>query len=401
MAENETPQSERTEQPTPKRLEDARQRGQIPRSRELSMTCVMLAGAGCFLAMRPFLGGKLQELLALGLVLERREAMDAQALPELFSVAVRLGVTLMAPLWIVLAVAALAGVLGFGGWVFSVEAMKPNLEKLNPVTGLKRVFGWNGLSELGKAMGKFVLVGVVAAVLLWALAAELLSLGRLSVDAGLSKAAWLVALSFAVLSSVLILVAAVDVPFQAWQFKRRLRMTKQEVKDEQKETEGRPELRARIRAAQQEIANRRMMEEVPKADVVATNPTHYAVALRYDANNMRAPQVVAKGADLIALNIRRIAAAHDVPLFEHPPLAQALFHTTSLGEEIPPRLYVAVAQVLTYVYQLQGKGLRSSGAAAGRGRGQPEPMARPELEIDPDLVIDPREARRARQRAPQ
>ncbi len=387
MAENDTPQNERTEQPTPKRLEDARRRGQIPRSRELSMTLVMLTGAGCFLALRPFLGTRLEELLAFGLALERAEVLDPRVLPEFLGVGLGLALGLMSPLWIALVVAALIGVLSFGGWAFSIEALKPNLEKLNPITGLKRVFGWNGFSELGKAMGKFVLVGAVAAVLLWSLAEEILSLGRLTVDAGLRKAAWLVALSFAGLSSVLILITLVDVPFQAWQYKRKLRMTKQEVKDEQKETEGKPELRARIRAAQQEIAGRRMMEEVPKADVIATNPTHFAVALRYDAADMKAPKVVAKGADLIALNIRRVADAHGVPLFEHPPLAQALYYTTSRGEEIPPRLYVAVAQVLTYVYQLKDGGL--SGGAPRR-RAAPGSPPRPEIEIDPDLIEDPR-----------
>ena len=378
-------------------MEDARQRGQVPRSRELSMTLVMLTGAGCFLAMRPFLATRLEELLAIGLVLDRSEVLDPVVLPALLGAALGLAMTLMSPLWIALVVAALIGVLSFGGWVFSIEALKPNLEKLNPVTGMKRVFGWNGLSELAKAMGKFVLVGVAAAVLLWVLAGEFMSLGRLAIDAGLRKAAWLVALSFAGLSSVLILIAAVDVPFQAWQFKRRLRMTKQEVKDEQKETEGKPELRARIRAAQQEIASRRMMEEVPSADVVATNPTHYAVALRYDAENMKAPRVVAKGVDLVALNIRRVADAHDVPLFEHPPLAQALFHTTSLGEEVPPRLYVAVAQVLTYVYQL--KELKVPGVRTTRpGASRPGVLPKPEIEIDPDLLEDPRRARHGPER---
>lgn len=392
MAENDTPQSERTEQPTPKRFEDARERGQVPRSRELSMTCVMLAGAGCFLVMRPFLAGKLEALLSLGLVLERPQVMDPAGLPATMADAVWLALTLMAPLWAVLAAAALVGVLAFGGWVFSAQALKPNLEKLNPVTGLKRVFGWNGLSELAKAMGKFLLVGAAAAFLLWGLAEEFSGLGRLSVDAGLARAAWLVALSFAGLSSALILIAAADVPLQDWQYKRRLRMTRQEVKDEQKETEGRPELKARIRAAQQEVASRRMMEEVPRADVVATNPSHYAVALRYDASAMKAPRVVAKGTDLLALHIRRVADANGVPLFEHPPLAQALYHTTAIGEEIPPRLYVAVAQVLTYIYQLRDQ---SAPASAHRpGSAGPGPGLKPEIEVDPELTSNPRAARR-------
>jgi flagellar biosynthetic protein FlhB len=387
VAENETQQHERTEQPTPKRLEDARRRGQIPRSRELSMTLVMLAGAGSFLMMRPFLADRLGELLASGLVLERSEIIDAQLLPAMLRAGFSRGIELLVPLWAILVIAAIVGVLSFGGWSFSVEALQPRLEKLNPLRGLRRVFGWSGLSELAKALGKFVLVALVGAFLLWGLAGEFLGLGRFAVKAGLAKAAWLVSLSFAGLSCALILIAVADVPFQAWQYKRRLRMTKQEVKDEQRETEGKPELRSRIRAAQQEIANRRMLEEVPKADVVATNPTHYAVALRYDADAMRAPRVVAKGADLVALNIRRIAEAHGVALFEHPPLAQALFHTTSLGEEIPPRLYVAVAQVLTYVYQLKRRG----SAAGGRAE-------KPAIQIDAELLAEPGMARRLARR---
>lgn len=351
------------------------------------MTLVMLAGAGSFLMIRPYFAEKLTELLSLGLMLDRGVTSDPNWLPLMLGAGFSKGFELLAPLLVILVVAALVGVLSFGGWAFSLESLTPKLEKLNPLTGLKRVFGWSGLSELAKAMGKFVLVAVIGGVLLSALAGDLLGLGRLAVQTGMAKASWIVAVSFMGLSSALILIAAADVPFQAWQHKRKLRMTKQELKEEHKETEGKPELRSRIRAAQQEIAGRRMLEEVATADVVATNPTHFAVALRYDPDNMRAPKVVAKGADLIALNIRRIAEANGVPLFEHPPLAQALFHTTSLGEEIPPRLYVAVAQVLTYVFQLKRH---------GRGASKAE---KPNVDIDPELLEEPQIARRlARQR---
>ncbi len=386
MAENETPQSERTEQPTPKRLEDARRKGQVPRSRELSMTLVMLTAACSFMVMRPYLADKLTEIMEFGLALERGVVLDARVLPGMLAAGVAKGIEMLMPLWAILFAAALIGVLSFGGWTFSLEAAKPNLSKLNPLSGLKRVFGWNGLSELAKAMTKFVLVGVVASVFLWGLSRDFLGLGRLTIDAGLAKSAWLVMVSFAGLSSVLILIAAVDVPFQAWQHKRRLRMTKQELKEEHKETEGKPEIRSKIRAAQQEIANRRMLEEVPTADVIAVNPTHFAVALKYDADAMKAPIVVAKGADLVALNIRRIGEAHDVPIFEHPPLTQALFYTTSLNEAIPQRLYVAVAQVLTYIYQLRRPGVGGQRAT------------KPNIEVDPELFESPHVARRAGRR---
>ena len=388
MADNDTQQSERTEQPTPKRLEDARRKGQVPRSRELSMTLVMLAGACSFIVMRPFLAEKLTGIMELGLSLEREVVLDARILPSMLGAAIARGIEMLVPLWVILFVAALIGVLSFGGWTFSFEAAKPNLSKLNPLTGLKRVFGWNGLSELAKAMSKFVLVGVVASVLLWGMSRDFLGLGVLTIDAGLAKSAWLLMVSFAGLSSVLILIAAVDVPFQAWQYKRRLRMTKQELKEEHKETEGKPELRSKIRAAQQEIANRRMLEEIPHADVIAVNPTHYAVALKYDSETMKAPIVVAKGADLVALNIRRIGEAHDVPIFEHPPLTQALFFTTSLGEAIPQRLYVAVAQVLTYIYQLKRPGVDRHSTV------------KPSIEVDPELYEEQHAARRTgRQRS--
>lgn len=383
MAENDTQQSERTEQPTPKRLEDARKKGQVPRSRELSMTLVMLTAACFFMVMRPYLAEKLTEIMEQGLTLERGVMLDARVLPSMLGTGIVRGIEMLIPLWVVLFVAAAVGVVSFGGWTFSLEAAKPKLSKLNPLSGLKRVFGWNGLSELAKAMSKFVLVGVVASVFLWGMSRDFLGLGALTIEAGLAKSAWLVMVSFAGLSSVLILIAAVDVPFQAWQHKRRLRMTKQELKEEHKETEGKPEVRSKIRAAQQEIANRRMLEEVPHADVIAVNPTHFAVALKYDADRMKAPIVVAKGADLVALNIRRIGEAHNVPIFEHPPLTQALFYTTSLGEAIPQRLYVAVAQVLTYIYQLKRPGVDRHRAV------------KPSIEVDPELYESRYAARQA------
>jgi flagellar biosynthetic protein FlhB len=277
----------------------------------------------------------------------------------------------------------------FGGWAFSADAVLPKFEKLNPIAGLKRVFGWNGLSELAKALAKFTLVALVAIWLLSGLTEDLLGLSTLTLQAGLNRAARLIAMSFAGLSATLILIAAADVPFQYWQYRRNLRMTKQEQRDEQKETEGRPEVRSRIRALQRAISTRRMMADVPKADVVVMNPTHFAVALRYDAANMKAPRVVAKGADLIALQIRRIAEAHKVPVFEHPQFARALFYNSNIGQEISPRLYVAVAQVLTYIYQITG---RTAQGTRPKTRPTNKAVRKPELAIDADL-LDPNSRR--------
>lgn len=374
MAQNDTEQQERTERPTPKRLEDARRRAQVPRSRELNMTLVMLAAAAVLVAARPYFGARLIELAHFGLELPRAAAMglDGDVLLERLGTAISRGMLLLAPLWAAVLLATFLGPAVFGGWVIASEPLTPKLERLDPIAGMKRIFGWTGLAELGKALAKFMLIAAVAIAILWQLAAELLGLGALGAGAGMRRAADLIALAFIGCVATLILIAAADVPFQAWQHQRRLKMTKQEIKDEQKETEGRPEVRSRIRALQQQVATRRMMADVPNADVVVVNPTHYAVALRYDAAKMKAPRVVARGADLVALAIRRIAEAHDVPVFENPAVARALYHDAKIGAQISPRLYVAVAQVLTYVYQLK----RGAGAR----------IAPPQIEVDPELT---------------
>lgn len=387
MAENDTPQSDKTERPSPKRLQDARRRGQLPRSRELSMTLVMLTAAGVFLAASGHIGAGMQRLTASGLSWPHAASLEPAALPAALGESIAAVLQLLSPLFAAALVAALAGGAALGGLRVSFEALAPKLERLSPVAGLKRIIGWSGIAELAKALAKFLLVAGAAVLLLSWLAADVLGLGRLHVDAGVAHALRILLWSLAALSSVLILIAGADVPFQLWQHTRRLRMTKQEVKDEHKETEGRPEVRAKIRALQQAVAQRRMMQDVPQADFVAVNPTHYAVALRYDAATMKAPRIVARGADLVALQIRAVAVANRVPLYEHPPLAQALYHTGRIGQEVAPALYVAVAQVLTYVYQLRGR-------AAVPGGGRP---SRPSIAIDDALTMPP--ARRPRRDA--
>jgi flagellar biosynthetic protein FlhB len=310
----------------------------------------------------------------------RELAFDPLEMPRLLGESIGAGMRMLVPLWIVLAIAAVVGSIGLGGWVFSVESLTPKLEKLDPIKGLKRVFGWNGLAELAKSLAKFLLVAIAVTTLLWWLSPQFMSLGTLTVEGATARAAELAALCFVGFAAALVIIAGADVPFQYWSFRRQMRMTKQDFKEEQKETDGRPEVKQRIRGMQQQIATQRMMVEVPRADVIAMNPSHYAVALRYDAKAMRAPRVVAKGQDLLAMAIRRAGESHGVPIFEHAPLARALFFNTRLGQDISPRLYVAVAQVLTYVYQLRRRGA--------------ERPARPDLDIDADLLMPERERRR-------
>ncbi len=344
---------ERSEEPTSKRLHEAREKGQIPRSRELNTFSAMIIASAAFLMM----GGKLMEyltdLLRDRLTLSREEIFDAEAAPAHFLDAVANTVLAFAPFFALMVLAAVIAGIALGGGSFSGQAIAPKFSKLDPVKGLGRVFSWKGLMEVGKGLGKFFLIGAVAALFLSAQAGTLLNLGNEPVLQALAHMGDFVAWFFLAVSLALIVVVAIDVPFQLWDHKRQLKMTKQEVKEEHKQTEGSPEVKGRQRQIQREMARRRMMAEVPAADVVVTNPTHYAVALRYQQEKMDAPVVVAKGADLVAAQIRSIATEHDVPIVSAPPLARALFHSAELNEPIPGGLYRAVAQVLAYVYHLR------------------------------------------------
>jgi flagellar biosynthetic protein FlhB len=352
---------ERTEEATPKRQHEAREKGQIPRSRELNTMTMMLAASGGLL----FLGGHildgLQALLRHTLHVDRAQVFDTPGLPQFFSANVLSMLQTVAPFLLLMLVAALTAPLALGGWAFSGEALGFKWSKLDPLKGMGRVFSWRGLIELVKSLAKFALLGAVAVALLWQQADSFLGLSSEPLRPALRHAAHLLGWSFLALSSALVLIAAVDVPFQLWDNARQLKMTRQEIRDEMKETDGRPEVKAQIKRMQREMAQRRMMEEVPKADVIVTNPSHYAVALRYDATRMGAPRVVAKGADLIALKIRETGLEHNVAILGAPPLARALFFSTELNHEIPAGLYLAVAQVLAYVYQLRARGQQPVG----------------------------------------
>lgn len=345
-------QQDRTEQATPKRREDARKKGDVPRSRELTMTGVMLSGAGGLLLLSAPMGRELMSAFSQGFSIEREKLFDPSFLGPAFAQLAGQSMLSLLPFGILLVLAVFLSATLIGGWSFSMKAASFKGERLNPLKGLKRIFSANALNELVKALAKFSLVGAIAVAWLWWSAEDLLSLGRQPIESAIGDAMRKCGLSLLIVSTGLIVIAAVDVPFQMWQYQKKLRMTRQQVKDEFKETEGRPEVKSRIRQLQQQVATRRMMEELPTADVVITNPTHFAVALKYDASGSAAPRVIAKGKDLLAQRIRELASEHRVPLFSAPPLARVLFRTTEIGDEIPARLYTAVAQVLAYIFQL-------------------------------------------------
>lgn len=348
---------ERTEAATPRRLEEARERGQVPRSRELNTFVVTLTGAiGLLIYGEQFIAS-LSDLMQRGFRLTREQAHDPYWLGRMFSELSLTALRDFAPLLILLVIAALGTPMALGGWSFSSEALGFKFERLNPIEGLKRLFSWQGLAELGKSVVKFLLISWVGVWLIRRHFAELLVAGRGDLLVGLDFLGGVFSWGFLFLAMALVIIAAADVPFQLWEHSHGLKMTRQEIRDEVKESEGRPEVKGHIRQMQREMSKKRMMAEVPNADVVITNPTHYAVALRYDSAKMGAPRVVAKGVDFVATRIREIAKKSGVPQIVAPALARSLYHHVELEKEVPAGLYQAIAQVLAFVYQLREKGI--------------------------------------------
>jgi flagellar biosynthetic protein FlhB len=344
---------ERTEQATPKRLEEARKKGQIPRSRDLSTAAVTLVGGAALYLLGGQITGQMAEMMRRSLALSRDEATDASHMLPALGQAAAEGLWLSAPVLGAITLAAIIAPLALGGWSFSGQAMMPQFSRMNPIEGVKRMFALRSLIELTKAMAKFGVVAIIAAIVLWNDATTLMALGREPLQQAIGHAVQISGKALLLISAGLLIIAGIDVPYQLWQYAKQMRMSREEIREEYKESEGSPEVKGRIRQLQQQLARQRMMQEVPKADVVVTNPTHFAVALKYDEKRMRAPIVVAKGADEIAAKIREVAGEHKVPIFEAPPLARVLWRNVDIGDEIPATLYIAVAQILTYVFQLK------------------------------------------------
>src|SRR3990167_678250 len=377
MAESESG-ADKSEEPTEKRLRESREKGQIARSRELNTLAIMLAGTGGLLAFGGSLGSALLSIMSGNFSLAREVIMDERSMVIWLLASGKVAVDAVLPLFLALLIASIVGPIALGGWLFSAKAMAPKMSRMNPLAGLKRMFSTKALVELLKALAKFTLVLAVALAVLSANIDDLLAMAHEPLQSAILHAAQVVGWSALWMACGLVLIAAVDVPFQLWDNKQKLMMTKQEVRDEYKDSEGKPEVKQRIRQLQREMAERRMMQAVPQADVVITNPTHFAVALKYDPSKGNAPVLLAKGGDFTALKIREIAQEHQVMLLESPALARAVFYSTELDQEIHAGLYLAVAQVLAYVYQIRQY-------QAGKGK-RPAPL--PDLPIPPDLRRD-------------
>jgi flagellar biosynthesis protein FlhB len=347
---------ERTEPASQKRLEDARAEGNVARSPELSAFAVTISAMAVIWFMGAPLMDGMKRLMVAGLTLDKSIVREPYAMTERLYAFASEAFMIGAPLLAVTVLAALLAPMAIGGWSFVPGAAAPKFSRINPMSGLGRMFSMHGVTELGKALLKAGLIGGVGAIVLWNSRDSMLELAGQPFHAAVGTLGNVVMVSTFTIGAVLALIAAVDVPLQLWRYAKQLRMTKEELKQEYKEAEGDPHMKSAIRKAQREAAKKRMMADVPKADVIVTNPTHYAVALKYD-ESMRAPTVVAKGADLLAARIRGVAEQANVPILEAAPLARALFTHTDLGQQVPERLYTAVAEVLAYVFQLKAYGV--------------------------------------------
>jgi flagellar biosynthetic protein FlhB len=375
MAMAEDSDLEKTEEPTGRRIEQAREKGQVPQSRELGTFLVLIVAATTLWMMGGWFMERSLDITRSAFTIEQRYMLDpAMMLPRLAGVSLD-ALYVVAPLFGVLMLAAILPPFFMNSWIFSFNSLIPDINKMNPLTGLGRMFSWNSLMELGKALLKATLVGGVAALLIWRQRDEIFGLLAEPLDSGLAHGGNMVMFAFLMLVLTLFLVVAADVPFQLWHYYHKLKMTKEEVKQEMKEMMGDPHVKGRIRSLQMQAARRRMMQSVPQADVIVTNPTHYAVALSYKAG-MAAPKVVAKGVGAVALKIRELGAEHSVPALEAPPLARALYKHADLDKEIPSALYNAVAEVLAYIYQL----------AQWRQAGGAYPVPPRQLPVPPELV---------------
>jgi len=344
---------DKSEEPTGKRIADARKKGQIPRSKELDTFVSLMTGAILLMFLGRGIVDGLMRLMIQQFSLTREIIFDPKSIVIYFNQVLLDGLLLIIPFALVLILMTLITPMMMGGWNFSTEPMQPKLSKFNPLKGLKRMFGMQGLVELLKAILKTTLIMGVAKLLYDRYLSEFMGLDDEPVKQAIFHSADIILLCLLILSSTLFLLVLIDVPYQLWKNKKDLMMTKQEVKDESKDTEGNPQVKGRIRQLQMAMAQGRMMNDVPDADVIVTNPTHFAIALKYDQNGGGAPVLVAKGTDLVAAHIRNIAMGADVPLVAVPALARALFYSTEIGDEIPSGLFLVVAQVLAYVFQLQ------------------------------------------------
>ena len=343
---------DKSEQPTDSKLKKAKEKGQIPRSRELTSLIILLVGIMLFWIMGTHFVSKLKTIIQQAMLVAHRTDDDKQIIFNLINL-LTAGFWAILPIFVGLVIVAIIAPLSVGGLLFSLQSIKPNLGKLNPISGFKRLFSLRIFSELFKSILKVVLIAFAAALFLIHQFPNMLALPSMYLNNALSQVMQLLIYASLLIVLALIPMVGFDIFYQIWSNLKKLKMSKQEVKDEFKEQEGNPQIKGRIRQMQQAIARRRMMKDVPKANVIVTNPTHYAVALQYDEKTMSAPKILAKGTDNIASKIKQIAQEHQIPQLEAPPLARALYRHGEIGKSIPAELYAAVAQILAWVYQLK------------------------------------------------
>lgn len=361
MAE-EDPGQEKTEEPTSRRLEKAKEDGQVARSKELNTTVILLAGT---LGIYMFGYNGAQSLFAAfkhSFSLRREDIFTTDTmLAFLGKSLLDVGLNFF-PIFLILMLAGIVAPLIVGGWLFSAKSLMPKFNRMNPISGIGKMFSKNALVELFKSWVKVLVVGALSVILLYNLQHEIYSFSQEPLRQGIIHGISILLFSAIMLAASTILIAMIDVPFQIYTHMQKLKMTFQQVKDEYKDTDGKPEVKQRIRQLQYEMSQRRMMSDVPTADVVITNPTHYSIAIKYDSVDGGAPKVVAKGIDQVAFKIREIAYEHNVMVLESPALARSIYHTTKIGQDIPEGLYHAVAIILAYVYQIKnfrpGKGMQ-------------------------------------------
>lgn len=353
---------DKTEDATAKKQDDARDKGQVARSRELSTALVLMASALGFIIFGHYIAKALFAVMQRTFTLSRQETYDET---QMFQAWAWVFDAIGMPVLIFLIVALVGGVYGsiaIGGYNFTWQGAAPKASKISPLAGFKRMFGLNALVELIKSISKVVVISGMAYFALMFYKDEALQLDQEQFPLNIYHALGMIEWAFLLLTLAMLPIVLMDVPYQIFKHNKDLKMSKQEVKDERKNAEGDPMVKARIKRLQYQSAANRMMQDVPMADVIVTNPTHYSVAIKYDQEGDRAPVMVAKGVDALAMHIRTVAGAHGVPLIASPMLARAIYYSTDVNAEVPQKLFMAVAQVLAYVYQIKayknGKGMR-------------------------------------------
>ncbi|MFO0388781.1 MAG: flagellar biosynthesis protein FlhB [Alphaproteobacteria bacterium] len=355
MADDDQDQEQKTEQPTSKRLEEAINKGQVPFSREITSFLLLFVLAMTVAAFAPTMMINTKILLLPFIMNAESIPVDVKGVSTVLSDVAFSSLAIISVPLVCIILAILGSSILQNGFHISSEPVMPKLDKISPLAGLKRMFSMRSMVEFLKSLIKIIVVGVVGFLAVYPNLSHIKQLANSTVNAMFH---YMGDISLDLLISMVIamfFIALLDFAYQRWQFIKSLRMTKQEIKDEYKQSEGDPMIKQRLRALRQERARQRMMSAVPQADVVITNPTHFAVALKYDSKDMKAPTLVAKGQDLMAQRIREIAEEHEVPIVENPPLARALYSSVEVDEEIPTSHYEAVAKVISYVYQLKGK----------------------------------------------